>query len=364
MLRPADVSDFYRPLFDIKLNGKTLRGVDLHSVAAIDYRDDLDALDGVSLTILNWDLDAREPTASEDDQWLPGKTLEVSLGYRDSGNAQLLFKGEIAGVCPTFPATGMPYLVVNARSDLAKLMTKQKTRVFLEKTDTEIAKTIAGELGLGIKTAPQAREPKHDYVLQWNSYDIVFLKGRASRLGYELALEKTSGGDAQLFIGQSQRLRRRAHALTYGKDLSSFEIELDTSDQVNQVTVRAWHPTEKEPISGSAKRTDARAHKALARIEGRFRRVFSGREEVITDFPVGTPETAKAVAAGVMNDIVQRMLTARGQTIGLPQISAGAAVEIDGVGNTYGGRYLVTSSIHTVDDHGYRTEFRCRREDA
>ena len=193
---------------------------------------------------------------------------------------------------------------------------------------------------------------------------ISFPATHSKRWDRAHALQTSSNGRVQLFFGQSQRLRRDAHVLTYGKDLSSFEIDLDTADQVDQVRLLAWHPSEKKAISGTAKRSDAKAHRALARIEGPFKRVFSGREEVVADFPANTPETAKAVAAGVMNDIVKRMLTARGQTVGLPQITAGSIVDIDGIGETYGGRYLVTSSTHRLDDQGYRTDFRCRREDA
>jgi phage protein D len=54
---------------------------------------------------------------------------------------------------------------------------------------------------------------------------------------------------------------------------------------------------------------------------------------------------------------------ASGVTPGLAELVAGARVRIGGVGSRFGGTYYVTETTHTIDDDGYRTRFRARREE-
>lgn len=359
MNSPADIRGIYQPNFAITLEGKALSGLDLHSIAEIEYRDSLEDLDGLALTIINWDPVKREPTVSEAGDWAPGKTVKLELGYRDDGT-QSMITADITSVSPHFPAHGVPYLLVQARSPLAKFMKVQNTKVFLEQSDSDIARAIAGDLGVSITTSPMAGEPQNAYSLQWNCYDILFLMGRARRLGYELAAEPTSDGSLKLFFGQARGFSEEAYQLTYGKDLSSFEVEVDITDQVDKVTVEAWHPTDKVQVTASAARQDASSYASVSSIERPFASALSGREEVVCDYPVADDQAAKAMAQGVMDDIVKRMVSARGCTMGLPKLRAGTLIEVKGLGATYSGSYLVTGSVHRISDQGYQTEFTCR----
>jgi hypothetical protein len=55
-------------------------------------------------------------------------------------------------------------------------------------TDRQIAeKVVVGRLKLDLlPSVPPAGEQPHDYILQDNQYDIIFLMERARRLGYDL----------------------------------------------------------------------------------------------------------------------------------------------------------------------------------
>ena len=365
MSDPARAEDFYRSQFELKVSGAGLGARVLHDVMEVSYFDDLEELDGFAITVNNWDPQERRLLYSDSDQWLPGKEVEIAMGYRDSEPLRPMIKGRISSVTSLFPAEDRPQLKVQGSNLLVELMRKQESRVYEDKTDSQIAKEIAQQLGLEIRTAVSGPEPQYPYEIQVNSYDIVFLFERARRLGYELMVEDAGRGRFRLYFGPSRNLRRESYTLTYGRDLVEFHATLDIADQVSRVTVRGWDALNKEKIEGQAQRSDADCRgSALARLEQPFERAFKDREEIVVDEPIDNKPEADALAKGTMERIVQRLVTGHGRSFGLPELRAGATVEMKNLGQRYTGRWFVTATRHTIGDDGYHTAFWCRREDS
>ena len=55
-------------------------------------------------------------------------------------------------------------------------------------------------------------------------------------------------------------------------------------------------------------------------------------------------------------------LTGSGSTVGDPRIKASRVVNLEGLGDQFGGLYRITSATHTIDGGGYRTSFQARKE--
>ncbi len=53
-------------------------------------------------------------------------------------------------------------------------------------------------------------------------------------------------------------------------------------------------------------------------------------------------------------------MTARGSTIGTPDLRAGRTVQIQKLGETFDGTYFVTSTTHHIGSGGYTTDFDAR----
>jgi phage protein D len=86
------------------------------------------------------------------------------------------------------------------------------------------------------------------------------------------------------------------------------------------------------------------------------------REEVVVEKPVHSAQEAKKVALGILKDRQKEMVKASASCVGLPALTAGTKVEIEGLGARFSGTYYVTSTTHTVGDSGYTTRFEARRE--
>jgi phage protein D len=347
--------DFYVPAFEINPPGQRLPRDVLHDVISVTYTDDITKIDSFQLTVNNWDAATRDFKYSNGSTFLPGKKLELWMGYRGRDPLQRLMTGEITSLQPTFPSSGQPTLAVTALNLLHRFRGKQESVPYYNKTDSQIAQQIGARLNAQMHTQPLDEQP-YPYIIQDNQYDIVFLAERARRIGYELWVEEDqSTGQSVLHFEPSENLKRVTYQLTWGKSLVEFQPTLTTAQQVAQVTVRAWDRTRKEMITGTAKRPGGGKDSDVAG-------AFSEREE-ITTVVVADKQEAERIARDRLRDITHEMVKGSGSTIGLPDLRAGRRVSIDGLGSRFDGSYFVTATKHSYSDSGYVTSFDCRRDD-
>lgn len=351
--------DFYVPTFEVRLRGRPLGDDVVRDITQVTYREDLEKIDEFELTINNWDADTRDFKYVDTDLFDPGKELELFMGYYGGDELTLMVTGEITSLKPSFPAAGQPTLAVNGLNLLHRFRKGQVSKTYLQKTDSQIAQEIGGRVGADVITPDEANEPVYDYLLQENQYDIVFLMNRARRIGYDLFVVE-SGESPSLYFGSSFQIKDVAYTFAYGRSLVHFDPTLTTARQVGKVTVRGWDSVKGEAINETVTRDQLTNDRTLS---PDIKRAVDEREEVITDHPVRTTQEAQQLARETLTRVVNDMVTATASTVGLPDLRAGAVVEIEGVGERFSGRYFVTSTTHTIGDGGYTTEFECRLQE-
>lgn len=355
--------DFYVPFFEVKIaGGRALAADVVRDVLTVTYTDDVSAIDSFEITINNWDARTRNFKYVDSDLFAPGKQLELWLGYRGGdGGPHRMITGEITSLRPSFPAGGQPTLQVSALNLLHRFRRKQESEAFENLTDSQIARTIAGRLQVDVRTDPTAEqlEERFEYLFRDDAYPIVFLLGRARRIGYDLFVEENDTGAPRLYFGPSTRRTRPTYALDYGRSLIQFSPELSTANQVKSVTVKGWDAKRKQPITYTADRSKLATTGIGADVEN----AVQTREEIITDIPVHTPEEAETLALETLQRIAKELVTGTASVVGLPQLRAGSVVQLGGLGRRFSGRYFVTTTTHTLGDAGYTTQFGCRREE-
>ncbi|MEM7585309.1 MAG: hypothetical protein AAF560_18105, partial [Acidobacteriota bacterium] len=73
--------DFFVPDFEVRVDGELMTGVkkvDIHNVV---YRDNLYGMDTFEITVNNWDRKKKRYKYSDSNQYLPGRHLELKMGY-------------------------------------------------------------------------------------------------------------------------------------------------------------------------------------------------------------------------------------------------------------------------------------------
>jgi phage protein D len=368
-------NDFYAPAFEVRVGGKDVSQVIAHDVISVSYTDNVEDFDSFDLTINNWDDSQRGQktafkymveAASEDADFFDfdEARVELWLGYQGPNPLVKMLTGRIESIEPHYPAGGSPTLTIRVLNPLKKLCAKQNSKTYIDRSNADIAREIAGRLNLDIdiQTHKGDDDQAQPYVIQDNVYDILFLYERARAMGYELLLLESSSGSQKLYFGPSlpdDTAPPSIYRLDYQRSLIEFSPRLSIAQQVGAVRVQGRDHENKATFLGEAKRSEIGLNADLDAVLGSS---LSTRVESIHDHPVHLAGQAKQLAREVLRRIMQNMVTAQFSMPGLPDIRAGRTVEVTGVGSRFEGPYFITSTTHTLDDNGYRTGFSARRE--
>jgi hypothetical protein len=79
------------------------------------------------------------------------------------------------------------------------------------------------------------------------------------------------------------------------------------------------------------------------------------------------PKVLSFAQAGlkILGELLPRLnnrQTGSGSTVGDPRIKSGMVINLDGLGDQFGGLYRVTNATHTFGSSGYKTSFQARKE--
>jgi hypothetical protein len=387
--------DFYVPAFRLMIRGQEAPVQD-HDILSVTYQDSLTEIDSFDMTVMNWDPEARTFKYSDADTFDPWKEVELWMGYYRNGQDQMrrMLIGEITTLSPNFPQSGAPILTVRALNLLHRFRSKQITKPFANKKDTEIAKLLVEEIAsdinktssgtkgvpkLSLEIDPQdvsrnlQREQPIPYLIVNNQFPILFLMERARSIGYELTLEEIPQGTDRKVIFHfrpTSAVNQATYVLEWGKSLISFQPTLQMANQVSSVTVRGWNPQGKAKFEATATRADLAAEGVVNPSElGVDDASLAQKLDITVDKPIQTQAEAKEMAMKKLRQIAGVIVEAKGKTVGLPDLRTGVKLQILGLGTRFSQpagqgpfSYLVTATTHTISDGGYTTDFTARME--
>ena len=378
--------DFYVPRFEVKAGGQGLAESVVRDVIQVTYKDNIKEIDGFDIIVSNWNsatrtfryigsettqsLGARSSDAQLYRMFEPcAREFELSMGY--GSTLTRMVKGTCTTLEPIFPAGGSPTLTVRVLNVLHKLRRKKKQRSFTNQTPSQIAEKIGADLPLPIVVEPRQPEDQLEYVAQTDQFDIDFLVLLARSVGYVVYVAQRPTKDRKkmqdfLFFGVSDGATSSRRSVTYelrwGISLIDFKPTLATANQVKSVELRGWDREKNKAIRAKVdlRDKDIKVNEDLLDIIDRSD--CQPREDVVVNEPMRTPQQARQRALALLGDKLKEFVTAEGTTIGLPDLRAGQRLKISGVGARFSGLYFVTESTHTIDEKGYSTRFKARRE--
>ncbi len=298
-------------------------------------------------------LDDPNKTWVDDTTFDIGKTIDVSGKEEGASSAtDLITRGEITAIEPDMTEENGSTLVIRGYDKTHRLHRGEKTRTFLQSTDSDIVKKVAGEAGLSVRA--DSTSEVHEHVFQDAMTDIDFLRQRARRAGCFLYFQ-----DGTLHFHRQPDTPGQSPVLEWGVNLMSFQARLTAAGQVEDVEVHGWDVKQKKAILGKSTsprntpRVNGTSHGGTA-----ARDAFGGTsEKLVNDEPVWTQAEADQLAQAILDDSCHAFFEAEGSCLGNPHVRAGAEVEIRGVGNRFSGRYRITRAVHRYDISGYTTEF-------
>jgi phage protein D len=353
-------ADVYVPDFALTLGGRPFPADLRASVTAVRFEEALQGASRVEVQLANPGLRLLDRADLELEA-----PLRLSLGYRPA-NVREVFSGEITGVEPELPSSGMPTVTVTAHDATHRLSTGQKERAFPYYIgDSAIAAIVAVENGLiprsdlatvavgglGIFTErPRYQHKQSDYEL---------LRQIACEYGFDLWVDGA-------FLNFRLPLRELPPAeieLRWGQSLLEFAPRLTSIGQLASVRVSLWVEALRTQLAVEVRWDGERlGMRVIPALFGEQEQPVEATLS-IPDLAADTPVDAIRTALGEMRRRLNSRVTASGSAIGDPRFRAGNVIGITGVGRRFSGRnYRLTSVAHSLDGGGYRTRFQVRQE--
>jgi phage protein D len=248
---------------------------------------------------------------------------------------------------------GVATLTVRCMDKAHRLHRGKKRQTFNNSKDSDVVNKIAKQNGL--QSRIDITTVVHPWTLQNNQTDWEFLQMLAHRNGHRVYME---GADKLAFIKVSDDADKELD-LEWGKDLRSFRIRVNSSNQVGRVIVRGWDPATKRSIVGQAK-TPAGVAKIGKRSEGgpTGQKAFGQAEMVVVDRPIRSVEDADKMAQSICDEIGNSFIEADGLCYNHPELKPNSKIKLSNIGDRFNGKYIVTSITHTFSAaEGFSTQF-------
>jgi len=275
----------------------------------------------------------------------PGTEVDIALGYGDT--EETVFKGVVVRFGIKIGAEKASQLVLECRDKAAAMTLGRRHRVFIDKTDSDIAASLVGEYGLSADVA--ATTVTHKELVQHDCSDWDFMLARAEANGCVVVVT-----DGKVSIKPPQTDAAPALKVSYGTDLMAFDADIDARTQVASVKTLAWDPKTQQALTANASPQSlglqgdlngATLAQVLPKAECTLRTSAAQEPAVLTQW--AKAQQVKAELARVRGRV-------KFQGSALAQ--AGGLLEVAGVGTRFNGKVYAGAVQHDVDDGNWTTE--------
>ncbi|MER6529840.1 VgrG-related protein [Streptomyces sp. NPDC001508] len=287
-----------------------------------------------------------------------GTEVRLLAGADGGPSPRPLLTGSVTALEVEIDDTGT-YTVVRGLDESHRLFRGRRVAGYQNMTLADICVQVARRAGLKPGTI-DVSGPVLEHVAQPNVSDWEFLGSLADQAGVQVFVR-----DGRLHVSRpteaggapdtSARADRNPLVLEMGDNLLRCRAGVSAAEQVSAVEVRGWDVRAKQPLIGRADAGSA-ATLELGVTAAEVARPFGEADFVVSDAPYANQaqvdQAAKALAARIAGSFAELEAVIRGN----PEVRAGGAVTLAGVGAPFEGRYTVTSSRHVFDPvRGYET---------
>jgi phage protein D len=352
-------SNFYVPRFEVKIENSKLPEKLANSITSVTVNEKLS--EGASFTLVvsdEFDMSKEEFTWLDDDILSVGNAIEIKIGY---GSKPLsMIKGKISGMKPNL-FTGQPPTITLTGQDASydSLKRPDDEKTYPNMSYSDIAQDIAkiAKLSASTDKTPKKKEPickKND-----ETY-FNFLKALADKVGFKVWIDREAQA---LCFKKPGDDKKEIMTLEWGKDIISFSPTINTVHLLSEVEVRGHNRQDPDkPIIGTAKsgteRTQESGRQPASQVA---KKILNNPKKVITNKIVYSKSEADEIAKAELNKASDRFIEGDVNCIGIPQIRPGVCIELDKLGKRFSGKYFITEATHTVNNSGYRTTFKVKR---
>ena len=289
-----------------------------------------------------------------------GSVVKVSVSTSESKAPLPLMTGEITALQAEFDAGGT-FTVLRGYDAAHRLFRGRRTEAYTQMTASDIALKVAQRAGLRTGEVTSTTTV-HEHVSQAGTSDWDLVQRLAADVGFEVTVREgkfgfgppTAASGAPAAGGPANR---DPLVLRLGADLLRFRAVVTSADQVKEVEVRGWDTATKQALT--ATKPAVTTSVVLPEVDpAKLAKTFGDARYVASDVPHRTQAEVDVAAAALAEAVAGGYAELEGVARGNPEVRAGTAITVDGLGSPFDGKYTVTTSRHRLDPTtGYTTSF-------
>ena len=271
-----------------------------------------------------------------------------------------LIEGEITALEAEFDAGGT-FTVIRGYDQAHRLFRGRRTASYVQVTASDVATRVARRAGLTVGTVT-ATTTVYDHVGQAGETDWDFLSRLARESERDILVRDgkfsfAAPTDATQAPAAGGSQQRNPLVLQLGLDLLRFRSVLTSAQQAGTVEVRGWDVATKKALTATAPARTTSAELPTV-TPADLAKKFGDPVHVATDVPYRTQAEVDGAATSLADQLAGTFAEFEGVARGNPDLRAGTAVTVDGLGEPFDGKYTVTTSRHRFDPaDGYTTQF-------
>lgn len=349
--------DFYAPRFEVEINDQKLIANISKQILSVTVEEKLD--EGVSFRFTmndEFDLTTQQFNWLDNQLFKEGNKVTIKMGY--ANQLIIMTIGEITSLESSFFSGESTTLTVGGQDlsyDYMKRVSPERT--FVDKTYGDIARIVASEAKLTPVVDETGKYEPHIRKDSNRSY-YAFLKDLGEKSDREFSIDRQT-----MYFVKPRDDKKEIVTLALGKDIISFGPRMTTTELVTEVEVRGHNASDPDtPIVGRATAGSERSQEPGRRTGSQIAEERHGSvRKVITNVIVNSVEHANAIAQSELNKANDTLIEGDGVCIGMPQIRPGVNIRLERMGKKFSGKYYVKETTHTIDNSGYRTNFKVKR---
>ena len=282
--------------------------------------------------------------ASDTEHFIPGKPIEIQLGYRSEN--ETVFKGIVIKHGIRIRKNGN-MLSLDCRDEAVKMTSGTRSRYFVEMKDSDIMEEIIGDYSL--QKDVEATQPTLKQVVQFNSTDWDFLLCRAEANGQVVSVV-----DGKISIAQPDSASSSVLQLAFGATVLELDAEIDARWQSTGIKASSWNQADQQLVEAEATEPSATESGNLTSAD--LASVLSDdAHELRHGGRIEEPELQAWADARLVKERFAKV-RGRARFQGIATIAPRNIVEISGIGERFAGNMYVSGVRHMVSNGNWETD--------
>ena len=323
----------------VYIGGSKLK--DTFSLVSASVRLALNRIGKATLKFNAGNMDGQSFDESDDRLFKPGNVIRLDVGGVD--RQETLFEGSIISLRILTGRDFRSYMVVECRDCAYPATQGRKNRIFEKKKDSDMIKEVLKEYG---SVDVDSTQYQHPTLVQYYCSDWDFALSRADACGLFVFADGKKIKAKKPAVSGSPVL-----TVTYGEDITAFNLELTADDQFTGYEAVSWSPKTQKAVKASASSPSVNKQGDL-----RPKSLATGGSMLLqTDAP--TEEKAlKQWADGMALKAALARYQGSVSFYGSAKVKPGCLIELKGLGKRFNGNLFVGSVTHTIEDNEWTTE--------